>query len=54
MSTPLLFALAALLVLVAVPASRDLFQAMRAQSEREAKRRLVPVRIDGERDRYRR
>ncbi|BAO86064.1 MULTISPECIES: hypothetical protein [Caballeronia] len=52
MSTPLLFALAALLVLIAVPASRDLFNAMRAQSERDAKRRLVPVRIKDERDPY--
>lgn len=50
MSTPLLLALAALLVLIAVPASRDLFNAMRAQSERDAKRRLVPVRIDDDRD----
>ncbi|SAL19748.1 hypothetical protein AWB70_00977 [Caballeronia cordobensis] len=52
MSTPLLFALAALLVLIAVPASRDLFNAMRAQSERDAKRRLVPVRIKDERHPY--
>ncbi|GGD53621.1 hypothetical protein [Caballeronia grimmiae] len=53
MSTPLLFALAALLVLIAIPASRDLFNAMRAQSERQAKQRLVPVRIDdGRRDRH--
>ncbi|WP_321791484.1 hypothetical protein [Caballeronia sp. J97] len=50
MSTPLLLALAVLLVLIAVPASRDLFNAMRAQSERNAKHRLVPVRIDDERD----
>lgn len=50
MSTPLLLALAVLLVLIAVPASRDLFNAMRAQSERDAKRRLVPVRIDDDRD----
>ena len=50
MGTPLLLALAALLVLIAVPASRDLFNAMRAQSERNAKRRLVPIRIDDERD----
>jgi hypothetical protein len=46
MSTPLLLALAALLVLIAVPASRDFFNDMRGQSERNAKRRLVPVRID--------
>ncbi|MDR5738660.1 MULTISPECIES: hypothetical protein [unclassified Caballeronia] len=53
MSTPLLIALAALLVLIAVPASRDLFNAMRAQSERQAKQRLVPIRIDDDRrDRY--
>ncbi|WP_250512815.1 hypothetical protein [Caballeronia sp. INDeC2] len=50
MSTPLLLALAALLVLIAVPASRDLLNAMRAESERNAKRRLVPVRIDDDRD----
>ncbi|BAN22850.1 hypothetical protein [Caballeronia insecticola] len=50
MSTPLLLALAALLTLIAVPASRDFFNAMRAQSERNAKRRLVPIRIDDERD----
>lgn len=50
MSTPLLLALAALLVLIAVSASRDLFNALRAQSERDAKRRLVPVRIDDNRD----
>ncbi|SAK47901.1 hypothetical protein AWB79_01228 [Caballeronia hypogeia] len=50
MSTPLLLALAALLVLIAVPASRDLFNAMRAQSERDAKRRLMPIRIDDDRD----
>ncbi|SAK66018.1 hypothetical protein AWB82_03662 [Caballeronia glebae] len=50
MSTPLLFALAALLALIALPASRDAFNAMRAQSERDAKRRLVPVRIDDGRD----
>jgi hypothetical protein len=50
MSTPLLLALAALLVLIAVPASRDLLNAMRAQSPRDAKRRLVPVRIDDDRD----
>jgi hypothetical protein len=46
MSTPLLLALAALLVLIAIPASRDLFNAMR---ERGAKQRLVPIRIDDER-----
>ena len=50
MSTPLLLALAALLVLIAVPASRYLFNATRAQSERNAKRRLVPVRIDDDRE----
>ncbi|SAL75652.1 hypothetical protein AWB74_04860 [Caballeronia arvi] len=50
MGTPLLLALAALLVLIAVPASRDLFNAMRTQSERNAKRRLVPIRIDDDRD----
>ena len=50
MSTPLLLGLAALLALIAVPASRDLFNAVRAQSERDAKRSLVPVRIDDERD----
>ncbi|SAK67392.1 hypothetical protein AWB80_03289 [Caballeronia pedi] len=50
MSTPLLIALAALLVLIAVPASRDFFNAMRGQPERDAKRRLVPIRIDDERD----
>lgn len=49
MSTPLLLALAALLVLIAVPASRDLFNAMRERSERDAKTRLVPIRIDDER-----
>jgi len=53
MSTPLLLALAALLILIALPASRDLFSAMRAHSERQAKRRLVPIRIDDDRDRYR-
>jgi hypothetical protein len=46
MSTPLLLALAALLVLIAVPASRDLFNAMRARNERDARARLVPIRID--------
>ena len=50
MSTPLLLALAALLVLIAVPALRDLFNAVRAQSDRDAKRRLVPIRIDNDRD----
>ncbi|MDR5779115.1 hypothetical protein QCE63_06685 [Caballeronia sp. LZ065] len=54
MSTPLLLALAALLLLIVVPASRDLFNAMRAQSEREAQRRLVPIRIDDGRERRRR
>jgi hypothetical protein len=54
MSTPLLLALAALLVLIAVPASRDLFNAMRAQSERDTKRRLVPIRIDDERRNHKR
>ena len=49
MSTPLLLALATLLVLIAVPASRDLFNAMRARSERDAKQRLVPIRIDDDR-----
>jgi hypothetical protein len=52
MSTPLLLALAALLVLIAVPASRDLFNAMRERSERNTKARLVPIRIhDDRRDR---
>ncbi|KXU93515.1 hypothetical protein CR51_29485 [Caballeronia megalochromosomata] len=50
MSTPLLLALATLLVLIAVPASRDLLNALRERSEHDAKRRLVPVRIDDERD----
>ena len=50
MSTPLLLGLAALLALIAVPASRDLFNALRAQSERDAKRQLVPIRIDDDRD----
>jgi len=50
MSTPLLIALAALLALIAVPASRDFFNAMRGQSERDAKPRLVPIRIDDDRD----
>ncbi|MDR5833595.1 hypothetical protein [Caballeronia sp. LZ034LL] len=54
MSTPLLLALAALLLLIAIPASRDLFNAMRAQSERNARRRLVPIRIDDDRDPRRR
>jgi hypothetical protein len=49
MSTPLLLALAALLMLIAVPASRDLFNAMRERGERDAKARLVPIRIDDER-----
>ncbi|MDR5813016.1 hypothetical protein QCE62_05355 [Caballeronia sp. LZ033] len=54
MSTPLLLALAALLLLIAIPASRDLFNAMRAQSERNARGRLVPIRIDDDRETRRR
>jgi hypothetical protein len=38
------------MVLIAVPASRNLFNAIRAQSERDAKRRFVPIRIDDDRD----
>jgi hypothetical protein len=53
MATPLLLALAALLVLIAVPASRDLFNAMRERNERDAKARLVPIRIDDDRQRRR-
>ncbi len=44
MNTPLLLALAALLMLIAVPATRDLFNAMRERAERGAKERLVPAR----------
>jgi Tfp pilus assembly protein FimT len=55
MSTPLLLALAALMVLIAVPASRDLFNAMRERNERNTKTRLVPIRIDrSEHERQRR
>jgi hypothetical protein len=54
MSTPFLLALAVLLVLIAVPASRDLFNTKRAQSEHDAKRRLVPIRIDDDEARARR
>jgi hypothetical protein len=53
MATPLLLALAALMVLIAVPASRDLFNAMRERNDREAKTRLVPIRIDDDRPRGR-
>ncbi|MDR5800498.1 hypothetical protein [Caballeronia sp. LZ001] len=51
MSTPLMFALAALVSLIAVPASRELFNAMRAQSEEEARKRLIPIRVESNRDR---
>jgi hypothetical protein len=48
MGTSLLLAVAALVTLISVPASRDLFNAMRERNEREAKQRLVPIRIDDE------
>jgi Tfp pilus assembly protein FimT len=53
MATPLLLALAALLVLIAVPASRDMFNAMRERNERDAKARMIPVRIDDDQQRRR-
>jgi hypothetical protein len=53
MSTPLLFALAALLMLIAIPATRDLFNAMRERAGRDARQRLVPIRIDHRRTRER-
>jgi hypothetical protein len=43
MNTPLTFALAMLLVLIAVPATRELLRAFRADA---AKKRLVPIRIE--------
>lgn len=43
MNTPLTLALASLLALIAVPATRELLRAKRDQS---ARRRLVPIRIE--------
>ncbi|SOE81365.1 hypothetical protein SAMN05446927_4644 [Caballeronia arationis] len=43
MNTPLMFALAMLLVLIAVPATRELLRAFRDDA---AKKRLVPIRIE--------
>jgi hypothetical protein len=54
MGTSLLLAVGALVTLIAVPASRDLFNAARQRSERDAKQRLVPIRIDDERTRRQR
>ncbi|WP_159907652.1 hypothetical protein [Caballeronia humi] len=50
MNTPLMFALVMLLVLISIPATRELFRAFRDNS---AKKRLIPIRID-DRQRYRR
>jgi hypothetical protein len=43
MNTPLMFAVYALLALIAVPATREL---LRTARERAARSRLIPVRID--------
>jgi hypothetical protein len=50
MNTPLTFALAMLLVLIAVPATRELFGVLR---DNAARKRLVPIRIDERRRRDR-
>ncbi|SAL74171.1 hypothetical protein AWB67_04548 [Caballeronia terrestris] len=50
MNTPLMFALVMLLVLISIPATRELFRAFRDNS---AKKRLIPIRID-DRQHYRR
>lgn len=42
MTTPLMFAVAALLALVSVPATREVLR----RREQEAKKRLVPIRIN--------
>ncbi|SAL75648.1 hypothetical protein [Caballeronia telluris] len=47
MNTPLMFALAMLLVLIAVPATRELLRAYRDDA---AKKRLVPIRIESRSD----
>jgi hypothetical protein len=41
MTTPLMFALATLVALISVPASRELLRLR----EQEAKKRLIPIRI---------
>jgi hypothetical protein len=46
MTTPLMFALATLLALVSVPATRELLRSR----EQAAKKRLVPIRIERQRD----
>ncbi len=48
MGTSLLLAVTALVTLIAVPASRDLFNAVRERNERDGKQRLVPILIDDE------
>jgi Tfp pilus assembly protein FimT len=46
MNTPLLLAVASLMLLIATPATRDLLKTLRERSQRQ---RLVPIRIETQR-----